>query len=426
MLLKSLIITLYLFNFLSVIALLVLSFSQISSKFTEKVCTEGLSPSKIVTYNDKATLTLECAWKNRSSIQRIIISFIIIIDLILLVSTIIKKSKINYWLITLFLLALGVGGFYTSIYDSIIVKDSKKYCEFLADQKPDGYDMECEYKNFYATLGVGFITATFTILSSVLSLRYTSKILNQAKPFFNVSENSKNKNLEEGGVDYNKLKKQHEKEKKKQEKQEKNSDFFKEESINSENLNNTGAILSNSSYPSFSGSCSDGVVPYRAISTVDGKEIAYFQCGWTLTRSFVRILLQFLILIAMILLVVFYTKKNNSKFLFCNLALLFLGVAGFYSFIADASSLKNSYDYCDNDSELSIPGKECQFGRFFGTLTFNILTTFSVCFISIFIFIKRKKLLDHHNNYSSSTSSSSKVQSDKSRPLSSLSCDEDL
>ncbi|KAM9987393.1 hypothetical protein ACTFIZ_005448 [Dictyostelium cf. discoideum] len=256
MLLKSLIITLYLFNFGSVIALLVLSFSQISSNVTDDVCGYKLLPSKIVTYyNDKNTLTMECSWTNRSSIQRIIISFIIIIDLILLISTIIKKSKINYWLITLFLFALGVGEFYTSIYDSIIVKDSKKICELLADQQTTGYEMECEYKNFYATLGVSFLTATFTVLSSILSLRYTSKILNQSKPFFNVSNNSKNQNLEEGGIDYNKLKKQHEKEKQKQqkqEKQEKNTDFFKEESINPENFNNTGAILSNSSYPSFS------------------------------------------------------------------------------------------------------------------------------------------------------------------------------
>ncbi|EAL72500.1 hypothetical protein DDB_G0270300 [Dictyostelium discoideum AX4] len=261
MLLKSLIITLYLFNFLSVIALLVLSFSQISSNVTEDLCSYKLSPSKIVAYNnDKPVLTTECAWADRSSIQRIIICFIIIIDLILLISTIIKKSKINYWLITLFLFALGVGGFYISIYDSIIVKDSKKICELVTDQQDTGYDMECEYRNLYATLGVSFLTATFTILSSILSLRYTSKILNQVKPFFDVSKNSKNQNLEEGGVDYNKLKKQHEKEKQKQEKQEKqkqekqekNSDFFKEESINSENFNNTGAILSNSSYPSFS------------------------------------------------------------------------------------------------------------------------------------------------------------------------------
>ncbi|KAM9987394.1 hypothetical protein ACTFIZ_005449 [Dictyostelium cf. discoideum] len=172
------------------------------------------------------------------------------------------------------------------------------------------------------------------------------------------------------------------------------------------------------------GSCSEGLVPYRAISTVDGKEVAYFQCGWTITRSFVRILLQFLIVITIIILFVFYTKKNKSKFLFCNLTLLLLGVAGFYSFGADASSLRNSYDYCDNDSTLFIVGKECQFGRFLGTLAFNILTTFSVCFISIFIFIKRNKLFDdyhHHNNYSSP-----KVQSDKSRPLSSQDSDEDL
>ncbi|KAM9960188.1 hypothetical protein ACTFIW_009314 [Dictyostelium discoideum] len=173
------------------------------------------------------------------------------------------------------------------------------------------------------------------------------------------------------------------------------------------------------------GGCSDGLEPFRAISTIDGEEVAYFQCGWTLTRSFVRILLQFLILIAIILMVVFYTKKYKSKVLFCNLALLLLGVAGFYSFIADASSLRKSYNYCGNDNIVSIPGKECQFSRFFGTLAFNILTTFSVCLIPVFIFIKRNKLFDDHNNYSlsPSESSSSKVQSDKSRPLSQ---DEDL
>ncbi|KAM9960186.1 hypothetical protein ACTFIW_009312 [Dictyostelium discoideum] len=147
------------------------------------------------------------------------------------------------------------------------------------------------------------------------------------------------------------------------------------------------------------GGCDTGVVPYRAISTVDGKEIAYFQCGWSLTRSFVRILLQFLIVIVIILLFVLFAKKKKAQFLILLVILLLLGAAGFYSFGGDASSLRNSYNYCDNDSTLSIVGKECQFGRYYGTLAFNILTTFSVCFISIFTLIKRNKLFDHHDHH---------------------------
>ncbi|KAM9987392.1 hypothetical protein ACTFIZ_005447 [Dictyostelium cf. discoideum] len=147
------------------------------------------------------------------------------------------------------------------------------------------------------------------------------------------------------------------------------------------------------------GSCSEGLVPYRAISTVDGNEVAYFQCGWTITRSFVRILLQFLIVIVIILLFVLYAKKKKTQFLILLVVLFLLGVAGFYSFGADASSLRNSYDYCTNDSTLSIVGKECQFSRYYGTLAFNILTTFSVCFISIFTLIKRNKLFDNHHHH---------------------------
>ncbi|KAN0008601.1 hypothetical protein ACTFIU_009326 [Dictyostelium citrinum] len=167
------------------------------------------------------------------------------------------------------------------------------------------------------------------------------------------------------------------------------------------------------------GGCDTGLVPYRAISTVDGKEIAYFQCGWTLTRSFVRCLLQFLIVITIVLLFVLYAKKKKAQFLILLVVLLLLGVAGFYSFIADASSLKNSYDYCTNDSTLSIVGKECQFSRYYGTLAFNIITTFSVCFISIFTFIKRNKLFeDHHHHKHEQFDKESKPTPDSSTPLS--------
>ncbi|KAN0030225.1 hypothetical protein ACTA71_009986 [Dictyostelium dimigraforme] len=142
------------------------------------------------------------------------------------------------------------------------------------------------------------------------------------------------------------------------------------------------------------GSCETGLVPYRAISTVDGKEIAYFECGWTLTRSFIRCLLQFLIVITIIILFVLYAKKKRSQFLILLITLLLLGGAGFYSFISDASALKSSYDYCNNDSTFYVVGKELQFGRFYGTLALNVLTTFSVFFISIFAFTKRNKLFD--------------------------------
>ncbi|KAN0030226.1 hypothetical protein ACTA71_009987 [Dictyostelium dimigraforme] len=265
MLFKSLIITLYTFNFVCVIILLGLSFTQISSNVADdelysKLCIGNYVPTKIVGYyNDKPLSTTECAWPNRNSAQRIIIGFVIIIDLILLVVSIFKKSKINYWVVTLCLFALGIGGFYTSIYDSIRVKTSRENCQRIVDQDiGSGIELECEYKNIYATLGVGFLMAIFTILSSVLSLRYTSKIINQGKTFFEANNNSQEHNVE-GDVDYNKLKKQHEKEKQKQQKQQqkfekqqqKDGDFFKEETINSDNINNTGAILSNSSYPSF-------------------------------------------------------------------------------------------------------------------------------------------------------------------------------
>ncbi|KAN0033635.1 hypothetical protein ACTFIV_000097 [Dictyostelium citrinum] len=166
------------------------------------------------------------------------------------------------------------------------------------------------------------------------------------------------------------------------------------------------------------GGCDTGLVPYRAISTVDGKEIAYFQCGWTLTRSFVRCLLQFLIVITIVLLFVLYAKKKKAQFLILLVVLLLLGVAGFYSFIADASSLKNSYDYCTNDSTLSIVGKECQFSRYYGTLAFNIITTFSVCFISIFTFIKRNKLFEDHHQKHEQFDKESKPTPDSSTPLS--------
>ncbi|KAK5575460.1 hypothetical protein RB653_006593 [Dictyostelium firmibasis] len=147
----------------------------------------------------------------------------------------------------------------------------------------------------------------------------------------------------------------------------------------------------------YKGGCDSGPVPYRAISTVNGKEIAYFQCGWSLTRSFVRCLLQFLIVITIVILFILYAKKKKSQFLILLVFLLLLGFAEFYSFGADASALKGSYDFCNNDSTLSIPGKECQFGRYYGTLAFNIATTISVCFVSIFTFIKRNKLFDDHN-----------------------------
>ncbi|KAN0033636.1 hypothetical protein ACTFIV_000098 [Dictyostelium citrinum] len=257
MFLKSLMISLYAFNVGSIIALLALSFSQITSNLDDdEICNDKFSPSITVTYyKDEPIQTLKCSWTSRSSAQRIIVSFIIIVDLVLLVAAIFKKSKINYWLITLFLFALGVGAFYTSIYDSIKVKQTKENCNFVTSQvEKIDLDVECEFKNIYATLGVSFLSAIFTILSSVLSLRYTSKIIDQGKPFFNVSGNAQEQN-NEGGVDYNKLKKQHEKQKQKQQQQQQNSDFFKEESVNSENINNSGgAILSNSfgdGYPSF-------------------------------------------------------------------------------------------------------------------------------------------------------------------------------
>ncbi|EGC35422.1 hypothetical protein DICPUDRAFT_152242 [Dictyostelium purpureum] len=137
------------------------------------------------------------------------------------------------------------------------------------------------------------------------------------------------------------------------------------------------------------GSCSNLGGPMRA--TIKGGSLV--QCGWSTTRTAVRLLylLIFFIMSALYFIAVF--KRSTKLYIVSIIIILGVGVMGFYSFIADGRAASNGNDFCKNSFKPTIVGikvdYECEPGRFYGVTAISVLTVVLMFAMAIVSFFKR-------------------------------------
>ncbi|KAN0033652.1 hypothetical protein ACTFIV_000114 [Dictyostelium citrinum] len=130
---------------------------------------------------------VECGWRNRNSVLRVIVHFFSILSCVLAL-TFIKKQKLNLFLVNAYLMTIiGMVGIYSGVVDSIGVKKAYDFCMTLSPF----YSSDCYYKAFNCTVVLNFLCSAFLFICAVLSSRFRNILFNESG---DVNNNNNNNN----------------------------------------------------------------------------------------------------------------------------------------------------------------------------------------------------------------------------------------
>ncbi|KAK5575459.1 hypothetical protein RB653_006592 [Dictyostelium firmibasis] len=166
-------------NIILTIAVLGFSFTQARAStngdLNESLCDEQgvVTPIRI---NSGSTYAM-CPWSDKQSAIRILIDALAFIAIICLIVFMFKAKRYSYVFIIVLLFIIGGFGGYSSVIDGLAIKDTKSYCDNTSfDIILEGG--ECQLKYFYGTVALNFGSSLFTLISSILALKYRSRIFN--------------------------------------------------------------------------------------------------------------------------------------------------------------------------------------------------------------------------------------------------------
>ncbi|KAN0008618.1 hypothetical protein ACTFIU_009343 [Dictyostelium citrinum] len=140
---------------------------------------------------------VECGWRNRNSVLRVIVHFFSILSCVLAL-TFIKKQKLNLFLVNAYLMTIiGMVGIYSGVVDSIGVKKAYDFCMTLSPF----YSSDCYYKAFNCTVVLNFLCSVFLFICAVLSSRFRNILFNESGDVNNNNNNSNASNTRNREVD---------------------------------------------------------------------------------------------------------------------------------------------------------------------------------------------------------------------------------
>ncbi|KAN0033634.1 hypothetical protein ACTFIV_000096 [Dictyostelium citrinum] len=162
-----------------VIAVLGFSFTQArtstNGSVSESLCSqEGVvTPIRI----ESGSTYAMCPWSEKQSAIRILIDALGLIAIICLIVFMFKAKRFSYIFAIVILFIIGGFGGYSSVIDGLAIKNTKSYCDNTSfDVVLE--DSQCQLKYFYGTVALNFGSSLFMLLSSILALKYRSRIFN--------------------------------------------------------------------------------------------------------------------------------------------------------------------------------------------------------------------------------------------------------
>ncbi|KAM9983425.1 hypothetical protein ACTFIY_000150 [Dictyostelium cf. discoideum] len=164
-----------------ILAIAVLGFSFTQARFStngslsDSLCSEQsvVTPIRI----DSGSTYAMCPWSEKQSAIRILIDSLGFINLICLIVFVFKAKRFSFIFAIVLLFVIGGFGGYSSVIDGLTIKNTKSYCDntnfdiFLEGS-------QCQLKYFYGTIALNFGSSLFMLLSSILALKYRSRIFN--------------------------------------------------------------------------------------------------------------------------------------------------------------------------------------------------------------------------------------------------------
>ncbi|EAL72505.1 hypothetical protein DDB_G0270310 [Dictyostelium discoideum AX4] len=133
---------------------------------------------------------VECAWRNRNSVLRVIVHILSILSCVIAL-TLIKKQKLNPFLVNAYLMTIiGMAGIYSGVVDSIGVKRAYDFCMTLSPF----YSSDCYYKAFNCTVVLNFLCSAFLFICAVLSSRFRYILFNESGDVNNNNTNNNSSN----------------------------------------------------------------------------------------------------------------------------------------------------------------------------------------------------------------------------------------
>ncbi|KAM9987424.1 hypothetical protein ACTFIZ_005443 [Dictyostelium cf. discoideum] len=131
---------------------------------------------------------VECAWRNRNSVLRVIVHIFSILSSVIAL-TLIKKQKLNPFLVNAYLMTvIGIAGIYSGVVDSIGVKRAYNFCMTLSPY----YSSDCYYKAFNCTVVLNFLCSAFLFICAILSSRFRNILFNESGDVNNSNNNNNN------------------------------------------------------------------------------------------------------------------------------------------------------------------------------------------------------------------------------------------
>ncbi|KAN0008600.1 hypothetical protein ACTFIU_009325 [Dictyostelium citrinum] len=161
------------------IAVLGFSFTQAristNGSLSESLCSEQgvVTPIRI----ESGSTYAMCPWSEKQSAIRILIDALGFIAIICLIVFMFKAKRFSYIFAIVILFVIGGFGGYSSVIDGLAIKNTKSYCDKTSfDVVLEG--SQCQLKYFYGTVALNFGSSLFMLLSSILALKYRSRIFN--------------------------------------------------------------------------------------------------------------------------------------------------------------------------------------------------------------------------------------------------------
>ncbi|KAN0030224.1 hypothetical protein ACTA71_009985 [Dictyostelium dimigraforme] len=159
------------------IAVLGFSFTQVraatNGNITDSFCSEQgvVTPIRI----DSGSTYAMCPWSQKQSAIRILIDTLGFIAIICLIVFMFKGKRYSYIFAIVLLFIIGGFGGYSSVIDGISIKNTKSYCDTQT------FDMvlagsQCQLKYFYGTVALNFGSSLFMLISSILAIKFRSRI----------------------------------------------------------------------------------------------------------------------------------------------------------------------------------------------------------------------------------------------------------
>ncbi|KAM9960185.1 hypothetical protein ACTFIW_009311 [Dictyostelium discoideum] len=176
---KAKLMVVLLLNIILTIAVLGFSFTQArfstNGSLSDSLCSEQgvVTPIRI----DSGSTYAMCPWSEKQSAIRILIDCLGFIAIICLIVFMFKAKRFSFIFAIVLLFVIGGFGGYSSVIDGLAIKNTKSYCD------DTNFDIvlegsQCQLKYFYGTVALNFGSSLFMLLSSILALKYRSRIFN--------------------------------------------------------------------------------------------------------------------------------------------------------------------------------------------------------------------------------------------------------